>query len=63
MARYRSEDRYRSNKPVRRIIVTKGDEVRSYVVRPWVAGSLALVGALFAAVYLAPPPISCSATG
>ncbi|SON56507.1 Glycyl-glycine endopeptidase LytM precursor [Hartmannibacter diazotrophicus] len=52
MARQKSENRYRSQRPVRRIIITNGDDVHSYTVRPWLAGSLAVFGTVFAAVYL-----------
>ncbi len=52
MARHRAEDRYRAQKPVRRIIITKGDDVRSFVIRPWLAGTTALLFSTLAVLYL-----------
>lgn len=43
MAKARAEDRYRPRAEARRIVVVKGDDARSYTVRPWLAG-IAVVG-------------------
>jgi murein DD-endopeptidase MepM/ murein hydrolase activator NlpD len=36
-----------------RVIVARGDDIRSFTIRPWMAVGLAALGALFAVVYLA----------
>jgi len=39
--------------PPHRIIIARGDDVRTFTVRPWLVATLALVGTVFALVYLA----------
>jgi murein DD-endopeptidase MepM/ murein hydrolase activator NlpD len=40
-------------KPPHRIIVARGERVRSFTIRPWLAGTIAVIGALFGLLYLA----------
>ena len=39
--------------PPHRIIIARGDNVRSFTVRPWLVGTLGVFGLAFAALYLA----------
>ena len=40
-------------KPPRRIIIARGEDVRSFTVRPWIAGSVCLFAVVFGVLYLA----------
>jgi murein DD-endopeptidase MepM/ murein hydrolase activator NlpD len=40
-------------KPPRRIIIARGEDVRSFTIRPWLAGSVCLFAAVFGVLYLA----------
>jgi murein DD-endopeptidase MepM/ murein hydrolase activator NlpD len=40
-------------KPPRRIIIARGEDVRSFTIRPWVAGSVCLFAVVFGVLYLA----------
>ncbi len=40
-------------KPPHRVIITRGGKVRSFIVRPWLAGTVIVGATLFAALYLA----------
>ncbi len=40
-------------KSPRRIIIAHGEDIRSFTIRPWLAGSIALVGVVFGILYLA----------
>jgi murein DD-endopeptidase MepM/ murein hydrolase activator NlpD len=40
-------------KPPRRIIIARGEDVRSFTIRPWVAGSVFLFAVVFGVLYLA----------
>ncbi|WP_181703687.1 M23 family metallopeptidase [Chthonobacter albigriseus] len=53
MARERAEDRYRPRpQATRRIVVVKGDDARSYTVRPWIAGLVAICGIALSVGYI-----------
>jgi murein DD-endopeptidase MepM/ murein hydrolase activator NlpD len=39
--------------PPPRVIIAHGDSVRSFVVRPWLVGTLAVIGAIFSLLYFA----------
>jgi len=39
-------------KPPHRIIIARGEQVRTFTIRPWLAGSIALIGVLFTILYL-----------
>ena len=40
-------------KPSHRIIVARGKHVRTFTIRPWIAGCVAVIGVLFTILYLA----------
>lgn len=40
-------------KQPRRVIITRGEDVRSFTIKPWLAGSLALFAVVFGVLYLA----------
>lgn len=40
-------------KPPRRIIIARGEHVRTFTIRPWLAGTIAVIGVLFGLLYLA----------
>src|SRR5256885_10655295 len=40
-------------KPPPRIIITRGEHVRTFTIRPWLAGTIAAIGVLFTVLYLA----------
>src|SRR5262245_11425390 len=40
-------------KPPHRIIISRGEKVRTFTVRPWLAGTIAAVGVVFTVLYLA----------
>src|ERR1700682_4652486 len=40
-------------KPPRRIIIARGDHVRTFTIRPWLGGTIAVVGGLLGLLYLA----------
>src|SRR5882724_2309483 len=40
-------------KPPHRIIIARGEHVRTFTIRPWLAGTIAAVGVLFTVLYLA----------
>ena len=40
-------------KPPHRIIIARGEHVRTFTIRPWLAGSIAVIGVLFTILYLA----------
>ncbi|MBH0239222.1 M23 family metallopeptidase [Methylobrevis albus] len=52
MARKHSEDRYRTRAPARRIIITNGEDYRTYQLRPWLVAPLVLLGTLLSVAYL-----------
>lgn len=52
MARKHSEDRYRTRAPARRIIITNGDDYRTYQLRPWLVAPLVLLATLVSVAYL-----------
>ena len=40
-------------KPPRRIIIARGEHVRPFTIRPWLAGTIAVTGGQFGLLYLA----------
>jgi murein DD-endopeptidase MepM/ murein hydrolase activator NlpD len=40
-------------KPPHRIIIARGEHVRTFTIRPWLAGTVAVIGGFFALLYLA----------
>jgi len=52
MARARDEDRYRKRAPVRRIVLISGDNTRTFTVRPWIAATVAALGAALSVAFL-----------
>jgi murein DD-endopeptidase MepM/ murein hydrolase activator NlpD len=40
-------------KPPHRIIIARGEHVRTFTIRPWLAGSIAVIGVLLTTLYLA----------
>jgi murein DD-endopeptidase MepM/ murein hydrolase activator NlpD len=40
-------------KPPHRIIIARGEHVRTFTIRPWLAGTIVVVGGFFALLYLA----------
>src|SRR5262249_2233948 len=43
---------FASRKPLHRIIIARGEHVRTFTVRPWLAGTVAAAGVLFTVLYL-----------
>lgn len=52
MANPHADDRYRSRRADRRIVIISADGTRSFTVRPWIAATLAAAGAALSVAFL-----------